>query len=354
MNELQNILKEHIAQHGPMDIGQFMSLALAHPDHGYYIKGDPLGRGGDFTTAPEVSQMFGEIVGAWAAHIWMQMGSPERFIFLECGPGRGTLMADALRGSKGVAGFHDALDLHLLEISPVLRTAQEQALAGYDVSWHATLDSVPDDCPVIMVANEFFDALPFRQLMFKDGAWHERVIGVDNDGEIAFGLRQADPFHLRQGFGGQAAQALQAEGGEGDIYEFSPQREAVMRAMCGRMKAHGGAALIIDYGHLKTANGDTFQAVYKHDYCDVLAHIGDADLSSHVDFDALHRCAEDEGVIVDGLDTQGAFLKALGVEARAAYLSDQGGDQIAGELERLTGADQMGDLFKVMSVKYGF
>lgn len=347
MNALEKIIHSQIEQSGPMDVGQFMNLALSHPEHGYYMKQDPLGVGGDFVTAPEVSQMFGEIVGAWAAHSWMQMGAPEAFVILECGPGRGTLMADMMRACAGVKGFCNAAQVHLLEISPVLKARQGEALAEYDVQWHDDFTDVPDDLPIIIVANEFFDALPFRSLVYLDGAWFERVVAV-SDGVLVFGTR-ACPEALWPSFGAPKV---------GDVYEFSSARSAVMEAMAGRMKAHSGAALIVDYGHGVASYGDTFQGVRGHEYADVLKGVGDADLTSHVDFSALIDVAKGQGCAVAPLAEQGAFLRILGIEARAAYLSEKCSEQQAAALgkglHRLIDGGEMGALFKVMDVRYGF
>lgn len=346
MSSLEKIIKSQIMQSGAMDVGAFMALALGHAEHGYYMKQDPFGRGGDFVTAPEVSQMFGEMIGAWCAQTWMQMGSPERFVLLECGPGRGTLMADALRATKNVSGFHHAMGVHLVEISPVLKARQCEALKGYDVEWYESLDNVPDDCPIIVVANEFFDALPFRQLVYTDGVWRERVVGEES-GQLVLGLRDC-PKAFWPKFGVPK---------EGNVYEFAPVRESVMDVLLDRIKAHGGAGLFIDYGHAKSAFGDTFQAVYQHEYCNVLDHIGDADLTSHVDFEALGRIAGETGVQVDGVVEQGAFLQMLGIGVRAQALGQAAPDKakdIQNDLQRLVNSDQMGSLFKVMGVRYGF
>lgn len=344
MSALEDILKSQIAASGPMDIAAFMALALGHPEHGYYMTRDPFGADGDFVTAPEVSQMFGEMIGAWAANCWMKLGAPSRFVLLECGPGRGTLMADALRATKGVSGFHDALEVCLVEMSPVLRAAQEAALVGYDVRWHESLEGVAQDAPIIVIANEFFDALPARQLLYQGGAWHERVIGMDNDGALVFGLKGC-PLALWPQFG---------KPGEGDVFEFSPARENFMAALAERVRKQSGAALIIDYGHERSFFGDTLQGVSKHNYSDIFNNIGGIDLTSHVDFEALKGVSEEQGVQIEGVSTQRVFLQALGIEMRSAALEKvsevQG--QIAQDLERLIGVNQMGELFKVMVVHY--
>lgn len=347
MNELEKYLKTQIEAHGPIDVGMFMNIALGHPQHGYYMKKDPFGAGGDFTTAPEISQMFGEVIGAWVADIWMQMGSPDKFTLLECGPGRGTLMADILRAAQNVSGFRAACNVHLLEISPVLKKIQEETLkacharadghpakdkegqtpafAGVTtIGWHQTLETVPDDVPIIVIANEFFDALPVRQMV----PGGERKIDLKDDVFVFTG--------------------------DGPISEVSPASISFMNDLCALMKKASGVALIIDYGYLE-GSGDTFQAVYKHQYVSPLEHIGDADLTAHVDFGALKQIAFKNGVQVSGPVEQGAFLKAIGIEQRAAYLSGktQDQDQIKIALKRLTDSSQMGSLFKVMSLHYG-
>lgn len=341
---LEDIIKAQITQHGPMDVGQFMTLALAHPEHGYYMKRDPLGAAGDFTTAPEISQMFGEVLGAWVVDVWAQMGRPASFSFVECGPGRGTLMADMMRAAGNVPGFLKACNIHLLETSPVLRKAQEKALKGHKVIWHDTLDGVPDDVPIIVIGNEFLDALPIRQFVKSRDGWQERVIGLEGDA-LAFGV--VDTALEPKGF--MAAQV-------GDIAEIAPAREGFVTQLCGLMQRAGGAALFIDYGHMRSAVGDTFQAVKAHEFTSPLEHVGDADLTSHVDFDALGQVASGVGARVLSAVEQGAFLHALGIGARAMYLSQKADDKqvkdIDQALHRLTHSDQMGSLFKVIGFTY--
>lgn len=343
---LENILARQIALHGPMDVGQFMNVALSHPRYGYYMKRDPLGRGGDFTTAPEVSQMFGEMIGLWAAEWWMRAGAPKEFIFLECGPGRGTLMADMLRAARQIPEFLSATHIHLLEISPALRARQKEALQGHGPVWHETLETVPNHAPMIVVANEFFDALAFRQLQKESGTWRERAVFHEEGRGFFFGLRPA----------GEAVIRLLPEeifaAPEGAVFEFSPAREGFAAALAGRLKTQGGAGLVIDYGHAASAPGDTFQAMHAHRYCGVFEHIGDADLTSHVDFAALIRAAALPGIQAHGPVTQGAFLRDLGIEARAqALIRMNGAEKEAGirnDLHRLISSDEMGDLFKVL------
>lgn len=338
---LEDLIRAQIGMNGPMDVGTFMALALGHPLHGYYMKRDPFGQGGDFTTAPEISQIFGELIGAWAADMWAQMGRPDPFILLECGPGRGTLMADALRATRKVPGFHKAAKIVLMETSLVLRDRQVQALADYDVAWVDSLDDrlmAMTDYPVICIANEFLDALPVRQFVRQDGAWHERVVGVV-DGALVFGL--SPPV--------DAPSDAQADG----IYEIAPARNAFVRQLAARLARGGGAALLIDYGYERSAAGDTVQAVRDHAFAPVLADAGDADLTAHVDFQAVGQAAA--GMIVHGPAGQGDFLRALGIGIRAEMLKSRGADAgtIDTAVQRLTAAEEMGTLFKVMALCAG-
>jgi NADH dehydrogenase [ubiquinone] 1 alpha subcomplex assembly factor 7 len=344
-NPLEEILMRQIGRDGPMDVGAFMSVALGHPEHGYYMNRDPFGAAGDFVTAPEVSQLFGEMIGAWAADVWMQMGAPARFVLLECGPGRGTLMADVLRATKGVAGFAAAAQVCLLEMSPVLRGMQLKALEGVDVRHCDTLAGVPEGVPIIVIGNEFLDALSFRSLQKTRDGWCERIVAVNGDDGFEFALRPAGkeptegiPFHVR----GAAV---------GSVYEIAPEREAFVAQVASRIEAQGGAGLFIDYGHRKSAAGDTFQAVKGNAYADVLRDVGEADLTSHVDFEALVQGVSG-AVKVHGPVTQAAFLSALGIEIRAQKLlagaaSKQGADLQKG-LHRLVSSGEMGTLFKVI------
>lgn len=339
-------IKAHIRAHGPLDVGAYMSLALSHPEYGYYMTRDPLGRGGDFTTAPEISQLFGEVLGAWVADIWIRMGRPERFTLLECGPGRGTLMEDMLRAVRGVEGFHRACAVHLLEISPALKSLQAEKLAPYKPEWHADLAQVPDDLPLIVIANEFLDALPLRQFCRAEAGWAERMVGLGAEGGLEFVLRPAADLLIPAAF---------KDAPDGTIFEISPAREGFVRGLSALLKRAGGAALLIDYGHAATAPGDTFQALRGHKFVPVLEAPGQADLTSHVDFEALARAAA--GMDVFGPAPQGRFLHNIGIAHRARYLMQKAGADQAQEIEnglkRLTDSDQMGELFKIMGLSYG-
>ena len=323
MNALETRLKKMIEENGPVDIGTLMTLAIGH----YYSTRDPFGARGDFTTAPEISQMFGEMIGVCLADAWLKMGSPNPATLVEAGPGRGTLMADILRAMKSVPGFHDAAQIHLIEMSPVLKEKQEETLKDYKIFWHESLDSIPQQGPLFFVANEFLDALPMRQFQFAQNAWHERVIGVDGEdffvGLIPSGL------------------TLPA-GNDNAVFELSPQRENFVTSVAERISEAGGVALFIDYGHDQSGFGDTLQAVKDHQFTDVLQNLGEADLTSHVDFAAVKKAAH--GVAVFGPVGQGDFLKNMGIEFRAQRLGQQA------ELERLISSQQMGDLFRVIGL----
>ncbi|MCD8563286.1 MAG: SAM-dependent methyltransferase [Alphaproteobacteria bacterium] len=348
---LPSLLKAEIRAQGPLTIGRFMGLALGHPKFGYYNTRDPFGEAGDFTTAPEISQMFGELLGAWAAQIWFDLGIPQNVTLLECGPGRGTLMADALRATKNVKGFHQCLNVTLMEMSPVLREKQEEVLADYSPHWIKTLDELSGEGPVILLANEFLDALPVRHLEYAGGQWLERAVGVSRDEAFVFVHIPAPDELLALIPPGLPAPQ------DGDMLELSPDRAAFMGEVFSILKRRGGAVLFLDYGYVAPAYGETLQALYKHEFSPVLERIGEADLTAHVDFAALQRAAESAGVTAHGIVTQGAFLKALGIEARAAMLSKSAGaaqaENIRKALHRLTHSDEMGTLFKVIGFSHG-
>ncbi len=321
---------------GPITVARFMQDALLHPTKGYYSTRDPFGEAGDFITAPEVSQMFGELIGLWCAQCWLQMGEPTQVSLVELGPGRGLLMADMLRATKKLPAFHAALSVHLVEASDKLRAIQAQELSQYDVAWHDHFADVPAG-PLLLIANEFFDALAIRQFECHENFWHERLVTWQDEG-LAFAL---SPEMVTP-----PTPNLQPT--EGDIFEYSPSRDDVAREIGNRLDAFGGYALIIDYGHMVSGYGDTLQAIAAHEFAPVLARPGRCDLTSHVDFErlaAISPCRSWPAV------TQGQFLEALGIKMRAKALqSDAVSGQIAPALERLTGTGQMGELFKVLAL----
>jgi NADH dehydrogenase [ubiquinone] 1 alpha subcomplex assembly factor 7 len=322
---LEKIIFEMIEVEGPLPFDRYMSLCLGHPQHGYYMTRDPFGASGDFTTSPEISQVFGEMIGVWCVNAWINLGQPTPFALVELGPGRGTLMADLLRAGKASAEFTAAVEVHLVEMSPVLQNMQREKL-GNGITWHASIDSLPN-MPTLFVANEFFDALPIKQYEIRDGKTYERYVGVEA-GKLKMGLVPTAPRHDADG-----------------IYEVSPVSQAIAAEIKERIEACGGAALIVDYGHVQSAAGDTLQAVRAHGYCGVLEQPGEVDITAHVDFASLSASP---------ILTQGAFLKAMGIEVRceklAAKLEGDARNNFKAATNRLIAADQMGDLFKVMSV----
>jgi NADH dehydrogenase [ubiquinone] 1 alpha subcomplex assembly factor 7 len=339
-------IRRRIAREGPISVADYMALVLGHPEHGYYMTRDPFGRAGDFVTAPEISQMFGELVGLWSAQVWDDIGRPKPFKWIELGPGRGTLAADALRAIKGIAGMADALDIHLVETSPLLREHQARAIAAWSPQWHGALAQVPDG-PAFVVANEFFDALPVRQYQRGEAGWHERLVTATKTGELAFTLSP------RLGIDPVLPPAF-AHARPGAVVEVSPAATGVMRALADRLVRAGGAALVIDYGHATSAAGETLQAVKGHAYADPFAEPGLADLTAHVDFQALADTARGTGAQVFGPVEQGDLLRRLGIEVRAGRLKANadaaGRAAIDAALQRLTVTDAMGRLFKALAV----
>jgi NADH dehydrogenase [ubiquinone] 1 alpha subcomplex assembly factor 7 len=350
MTPLEAEIRRIIAAEGPIPIAQFMALALGHPMHGYYVTRDPLGTRGDFITAPEISQMFGELVGVWAAAAWTALGRPERIRLVELGPGRGTLLADALRAAKIVENFRASLALDLVETSPALRQRQAQTLrdCGVPLHWHAALADVPEDDPLIVIANEFFDALPVHQAVRAGDGWHERMVGIGDDEKLVLALHP-DPI---LNFSAMLPPPVVAAP-LGAIFEW--RSDALVTELAGRLVRHGGAALIVDYGHAASACGETLQAVGRHGFAPVLERPGEVDISAHVDFAALGRAAERAGARVLGPVTQAAFLRELGIETRAAMLKTSAPGralEIDAALKRLTepGSCGMGELFKVIAL----
>jgi NADH dehydrogenase [ubiquinone] 1 alpha subcomplex assembly factor 7 len=341
-------LKRRIAVEGSLSVGAFMAEALGHPQWGYYMSGEPFGADGDFVTAPEISQMFGELIGLWCAQIWTDMGRPDPVLLVELGPGRGTLMRDALRAARVVPDFRSALRVHLVETSPALRRRQAEALADAGPIWHDRIDTLPNE-PILVIANEFFDALPIRQYQKTAHGWTERKIDIDPDsGGLRFVL---DP--RRDPVAPTIPDAVR-DAPEGGIFELCPAAQAIAHDLGARLAAHGGAALVVDYGHARSAAGETLQSLRQHRFVPVLDDPGKADLTAHVDFEALADAARAGGAAVHGPVEQGAFLVGLGIRERAAMLkrnatADQAADIVA-SLERLIGTDAMGTLFKVQAL----
>ena len=347
---LSKILHGQIQQVGSISVAEFMSTALSHPEHGYYNTRDPFGRSGDFITAPEVSQMFGELIGLWAAAVWRLMGGPQNIRLIELGPGRGTLMADALRAIKqSIPEFCDKLCVDLVDISPVLKQCQSETLQQWkeaiDICWHDDLAAIPDG-PSIIIANEFFDALPVHQYENTQEGWCERFVGLNENEDFCFTLGEElknnsiIPENLRSASIGQ-------------IFESNLESVHVVERLCDRLKFQNGACLVVDYGHVKQGLGDTVQAVKNQKYHNLFQQIGEADLTAHVDFEAMSMTAADHGCQIFGPITQKTLLERLGIVVRAEQLKGTSESHQAVAVQqaydRLIGEDEMGVLFKAMA-----
>src|SRR3984893_4445749 len=309
MNPLENLIRETIAENGPMSLETYMTLALAHPVHGYYTSKMPLGESGDFITAPEISQMFGELIGLWCVAVWRAMNEPRTLLLVELGPGRGSLMADALRAARIVPDFLGAIDLNLVETSEVFQRRQRGALKDSRVAarWHKTAGELPSG-PAIIVANEFFDCLPVRHFVRHADGWHERLVGLDGEGRLCFGLAlDAEP-------------GLASPGEPGQVIEAGHAGARLMTRLAARLSAQGGALLVIDYGYDAPGCGETLQAVKRHRFANPLRDPGEADLTAHVDFCGLSRAARAAGTRAHGPVPQGEWLARLRIHERAAKL----------------------------------
>lgn len=342
MTPLAKILIQRITDTGPISLADYMTECLLHPKHGYYSTRDPFGSEGDFTTAPEISQMFGELLGLCLAQTWLDQGAPATFILAEIGPGRGTLMADVLRATKGVAGFHAAAKITLIEASSVLQQVQRDRLAEYDVTWVGTIAEVAD-APLYLLANEFFDALPIRQYIMEDDGWRERLVGV-TDGALTFGATPAAEI--------PALDNRRTDCSTGDLIEIGAPATAITTEIAHRIASHGGAAIIIDYGNWRSL-GDTLQALRAHKFDSPLANPGQADITAHVDFEALSIAAASHAS-VSKMIGQGELLQRLGIDQRAVALARNLKDAALNSHEmahkRLTDPDEMGTLFQAIAI----
>ncbi len=344
-------IKAIIRANGPMSVTDFFALCLADPEHGYYQSREPFGRDGDFITAPEISQLFGEMIGIFLVHAWQRHGMPANPRLVEVGPGRGTMMADILRVMAKLApALYQSVGVHLVETSPRLQWVQKDTLADHagQIEWHTSFDTIPAGF-TLLAANELFDAIPIRQFVRTSAGFRERMVILDERDELAFGLGVAT---LDPSFIPADPRAIP----DGTVFEFAPARQAVMTTLCERLKNSGGTAIIIDYGSMVTGFGDTLQAVLNHDYDPPLDHPGLADLTSHVDFQHLGEVARANGVSINGCCTQGDFLYGLGLQQRVKALSEGKDRALAMEIQtaasRLAdeGEGKMGELFKVLVV----
>ncbi len=329
MTPLARLIAAQIRMSGPMPLSDYMRLCLLHPRHGYYATRDPFGAKGDFTTAPEISQMFGEMVGLALAQAWLDQGRPTPFALAEIGPGRGTLMADILRAIRILPGMAEAARVHLVEASAHLRQVQRDRLGA--VTHLGDAAELPE-MPLFLVVNEFFDALPIRQFQRGPEGWAERMVTLDDAGELALGLGPPIP-------GAPGPQMIR---------ETCPEAGPIVQTIAARIAAHGGAAIAIDYGDWD-GQGDTFQALRRHRPEDPLANPGEADLTAHVDFRMIAHFAGVSGARVSRMVTQGEWLARLGIEARARRLQAAGDAGAMAALHRLTAPGEMGHLFKALA-----
>jgi NADH dehydrogenase [ubiquinone] 1 alpha subcomplex assembly factor 7 len=336
-----------IRREGPLSIAAFMAMALHDPESGYYTRHDPLGRAGDFITAPEISQIFGELIGLWCADLWQRIGKPDPVILVELGPGSGALTLDFLRAAATLPEFRRALNLYLVEASPVLRTVQQRRLGAANPVFVASIDDLPPG-PLLLVANEFLDALPIRQLVRGRSAWSERVVTLDGANRLVFAEGREDP--AANLLVPAALRALPP----GTIVEICPAAAALAASLGERLMREPGAALFVDYGYFPTAPGPTLAAVRRHAPAAVLDDAGSADLSAHVDFAAFAAAARAAGAIVHGPVAQGRFLAARGAEARRRAMSARATPAqralLDSGLERLLDPAQMGNLFKALAL----
>ncbi|WP_406721649.1 SAM-dependent methyltransferase [Thioclava litoralis] len=326
-----------------MRLDRYMALCLLDPEAGYYATRDPFGQTGDFITAPEISQLFGEMVGLCLAQSWMDQGCPAPFLLAEAGPGRGTLMADILRVVARVPNMADAARIHLVEASATLRGIQAETLAGYEVTWADAVDALPQDRPLFFVANEFIDALPIRQFTRTETGWAETQVGAEG-GQLRAGRSPATRLaRLEPRF---------AATNPGDVVEICPHAATVVEAVAQRL-VRGGMALFVDYGDWRSL-GDTFQALRAHVPVDPFATPGEADLTAHVDFEALACAAHAAGVAASAMTPQGLFLERLGITARAQALAKKlSGAALEAHIaahRRLTHPEEMGQLFKALAL----
>lgn len=328
-------LKRLIRETGPISLAQFMGESNAR----YYASRDPLGEQGDFITAPEISQMFGELIGLWFADLWVRMGRRKRIHYVELGPGRGTLAKDALGAA---ARYEFAPEVHFVETSASLRALQREAFPG--CHHHHDLTTLPDDAPLLIVANEFFDALPVHQLVRSADGWFDRLVGLDGD-RFTFVAGRERMDHLVPPSWVRAAQ--------GAMIETSPAAAALMAEIAQRLSNQGGAALIIDYGQMELRSGSTLQALKAHEKVDVFAHPGEADITAHVDFELLRDVALANGADLMGLTCQGEWLRQMGIDTRMEALqrrNPRDKDKIRRQRDRLVEDSQMGTLFKVLGI----
>jgi NADH dehydrogenase [ubiquinone] 1 alpha subcomplex assembly factor 7 len=350
MTALKDHLVKIIKLNGPISISDYMMESMTNPQHGYYVNQDPLGERGDFITSPEISQMFGEMIGLWFADMWVKMNCPHKVNLVEFGPGRGTLMMDALRALRVIPDFLKAIDIHLVEASPELQKIQQKKIIHPNINWHASVQKAieDNDAPIFIIANEFFDALPIKQYQKSGSGWHERMVSLNEAGNEL--ITMLSPFPVQNLILPKELNLVE----DHSIVEVSPMSDYIMSEISIQIKEKSGAALIIDYGYTRHQTGETLQAVKSHQYSNIYDNPGDTDLSAHVNFNRLQNIAKQVGTSTYGPIDQGDFLTALGIKQRALQLStstyaEQSSD-ITTSLNRLISPNEMGSLFKVFGI----
>ncbi len=348
---LDSEIKTYIHHHGYLSIAQYMKMVLTHDEYGYYRKHDPLGKSGDFITAPEISQIFGELIGMWLATQFSEMGEPKDCILVELGAGRGTLISDILRATAKIPKFHSNIKIHIIECNDELKALQKTAIAPYDIKthWHNDVSTLPKK-PLLLVANEFFDALPTHQFVRTDQGWRERMITVDQDDNLTFGLTQSPTPQCA--FAPKDWQELPTD----CVYEFCPEAHDIVYQLSQHIREHRGAGITIDYGYYDNLFTNSFQAVKDHAFHDPLMEPGSADLTTHVNFKRLANTALSAGATAYIGLTQGDFLDQMGIHLRAQMLKKNASplqaEKISQDVERLTSPEQMGSLFKTMAITH--
>lgn len=343
LSVLKDLIRDEIQQKGSIPLSRYIELCLYHPQYGYYMTGTPVGKKGAFITAPEISQVFGELIGLWVVDVWQRLGKPSVLNLVELGAGRGTLMADLLRYTTPLTEFRAALKVHLVEISPVLRHQQQTSLKNHStVQWHDSVEGLAESLssdPVIFIANEFLDAFPFDQYIFSKNHWNKRCIGFMDDRFMEAFEKSNPPVALLNQYPRPT---------EGDVLEYSASCRDVFQGILDLIVRRGGAGLFIDYGYNQFKFGDSFQALNHHAYCDPFQSPGEADLTHHINFKWYKLLAQQQGLKTSPLITQREFLNSMGITLRAHQLHEKGAVDVFTDVQRLTG--DMGELFKVLVV----
>ena len=313
MSELLKMLRWEIRMQGPISVAQYMEMCLSHPLHGYYKKRDPFGVGGDFITAPEISQVFGELIGLWAGTVWRLIGRPKKLGLVEFGPGRGTLMSDALRAANAVPYFSKSIELHLVETSEPLRQAQHNTLADYAPVWHQNDTTLPDG-PIIVIANEFFDALPIKQFFKRQDDWYEKFVDLRNPKDAKFNEVRTNIKLTEEKLNFEISK-------EQNVIEYSPVAFRYLKIIGDIIEKNEGGILIIDYGYLNQKMQDTLQAVNNHKYSNILENIGETDITYNINFNLFQKFINQYKNLDTLVTTQKKFLTSMGILQRAEIVS---------------------------------